>query len=54
MAIGGVLSQGELPNDKPIQYISKVLNSAQQNYSTIERELYAIIYTVLMHYDIIW
>lgn len=52
MAIGGVLSQGELPNDKPIQYISKVLNSAQQNYSTIERELYAIIYTIdaLRHY----
>jgi hypothetical protein len=45
-AVGGVLSQGALPNDRPIQFISKVLNKAEQNYSTIERELYAIVYCV--------
>lgn len=45
-AIGGVLSQGDLPHDRPIQFISKVLNKAQQNYSTIEKELYAIVFAV--------
>lgn len=43
-AIGGVLSQA---HDKPIHYFSKTLNSAQTRYSTIERELLAIIYSVL-------
>lgn len=46
IAVGGVLSQGDLPNDRPIQFISKVLNKTQQNYSTIERELYAIVFAV--------
>lgn len=43
IAIGAMLSQGELPNDKPIFFFSKVLNEAQKRYSTIEKELLAIV-----------
>lgn len=39
VAIGAVLSQ----NSKPIAFYSKTLNSAERNYSTIERELFAIV-----------
>lgn len=39
VSLGGVLSQ----NDKPIGYYSRVLNSAERNYSTIERELLSIV-----------
>lgn len=47
-----MLSQGDIPRDRPISYASKVLNAAQRNYSTIEKELYAIIYAIDMfrHY----
>jgi len=44
IAIGGVLSQGTIGQDLPITYVSRVLNSAEKNYSTIEKELLAIIY----------
>lgn len=43
-AIGGILSQGELGKDKPIAYASRLLNKAEQNYSTIEKESLAIVY----------
>lgn len=43
-AIGGILSQGEIGKDKPIAYASRLLNNAEQNYSTIEKESLAIIY----------
>lgn len=39
IAIGSVLSQ----NNHSISYYSRTLNSAEQNYSTIERELLAIL-----------
>lgn len=39
VAIGAVLSQ----DSKPIAFYSRTLNSAERNYSTIERELLAII-----------
>lgn len=45
-AIGAVLSQGMIPHDKPIHFFSKVLNPAQTRYSTIEKELLAIILAV--------
>lgn len=48
VAVGSVISQ----LDRPIQFASRTLNSAQRNYSTIERELYAIIFAleVFRHY----
>lgn len=39
IAIGSVLSQ----NDHPIAYYSRTLNTAERNYSTIEKELLAIV-----------
>ena len=39
VAIGSVLSQ----SNRPIGYFSRTLNSAEQNYSTIEKELLAIL-----------
>lgn len=41
--MGAVLSQGVLPNDRPIFFFSKTLNEAQKNYSTIHKELLAIV-----------
>jgi len=40
-ALGGVLSQ----KNKPISYISRTLNAHEENYSTIEKELLAIVYS---------
>lgn len=45
-AVGGILSQGEIGKDRPIAYASRLLNKAEQNYSTIEKESLAIIYCV--------
>lgn len=45
-ALGALLSCGELPNDRPIAFFSKTLNEAQRRYSTIERELLAIVEAV--------
>ena len=42
-AVGGILSQGPIGKDRPVAYASRLLNSAEQNYSTIEKELLAII-----------
>ena len=46
VALGAVLSQGNLPNDRPVQYASRTLSETEQKYSTIEKELLAIIYAV--------
>lgn len=45
-AVGAVLSQGEIGKDLPIAYASRTLNKAETNYSTIERELLAIVWAV--------
>ena len=45
-AIGCVLSQGPVGKDLPIAYASRTLNKAEQNYSTTEKELCAIIWGV--------
>lgn len=43
VAIGAVLSQDELPNDRPIFFYSKTLSECQKRYSTIQKELLAIV-----------
>ena len=45
-AIGAVLSQGIIGKDLPVAYASRTLNPAEINYSTIEKELLAIVYAV--------
>lgn len=44
LAIGAVLSQGPIGNDKPVAYASRTLNTSEINYSTIEKELLAIVW----------
>lgn len=43
-SVGAILSQGEINADLPVYYASRTLNSAETRYSTIERELLAIIW----------
>lgn len=45
-AIGAVLSQGPIGKDLPIGYASRTLCNAETKYSTIERELLAIVWAV--------
>jgi hypothetical protein len=43
-ALGAMLRQGKICEDKPIAFVSRMLNKAEQNYSTIEKELTAIVW----------
>lgn len=45
-AVGSILSQGPLGKDLPVSYYSRTLNKAEQNYSTTEKELLAIVDSV--------
>lgn len=46
VAIGAVLSQGTVGTDKPVAYASRTLSDTESRYSTIERELLAIVWAV--------
>lgn len=46
IAIGAILSQGNIGHDKPIIFASRTLNKAESNYSTKEQELLAIVWAV--------
>ena len=46
-AIGGILSQGPINQDRPIAYTSRTLNTAEVRYDTYEKEALAIVYSVL-------
>lgn len=46
-AVGAVLSQGKIGEDQPIAYFSKVLNPAEKNYGTTEKECLAVVYGIL-------
>lgn len=43
-AIGAVLSQGPIGSDRPVAYASRTLSDTEIKYSTIEKELLAIIW----------
>ena len=44
--LGGVLSQGIIGKDLPVAYASRTLSETEINYSTIEKELLAILFCV--------
>lgn len=44
VAIGAILSQGPIGQDRPIAFASRTLNESEQRYSTIERELLSIVW----------
>ena len=43
---GAVLSQGQIGKDLPIAYASRSFNKAERNYSTVEKELAAILWGI--------
>lgn len=46
VALGAVLSQGTVGTDLPVAYASRTLSETEMRYSTIERELLAVIWAI--------
>ncbi len=47
LAVGATLSQNVIgKSDQPIMYVSRLLNKAEQNYSTIEKEVLTTIFAL--------
>lgn len=46
IAIGAVLSQGIVGSDKPVAFASRTLSDTETRYSTIEKELLAIVWAI--------
>jgi hypothetical protein len=45
-ALGACLLQGEGPDERPVEYASRLLTPAEKNYTTTEREALAIVFGV--------
>lgn len=45
-AVGAVIVQGEGDEEHPVEYASRLLTSAERNYSTTEREALAVIWAL--------
>ena len=43
VALGAVLSQGEVGKDRPIHFISRTLRKEEENYGATEKEFLVII-----------
>lgn len=47
IAVGAMLVQNPTVNiDQPIAYVSRLLNKAEKNYITIEKEAFAMVYAI--------
>jgi len=53
-ALDCVLSQGEIGQDRPIAYASRVLNDSEINYSTIEKECLGIVFAIKPFGPYVW
>lgn len=45
-AVGAVLVQGEKNDEHPVEYASRLLTAAEQNYTTTEREEQTVVWAV--------